>query len=283
MPRALIAVSVLLSAASLRAGAQAPDTAAPPAAPVLTPAQTELFSAATAEFGKDNFTDSLPKFKTLHAAVPGNPLFAKFGAEAAVNVGDYATATSFLQPILVVDPDDVQALAIQAHSYAQQGDSTHRDAVLAHLQTLHDAGATKLQSIVIEKDPLPNGGRAVLYYYLEPFSRFHIALMARLYDAGGKQTSRIALESDDIDQISFAKDHPTEAAAGVRIYSMDGYSEQPGANGKGATQTHSTLCPVKGCFMMGRPSYDLFRTTVLNATKSQPLSTTTGIPMTTKP
>jgi hypothetical protein len=60
--------------------------------------------------------------------------------------------------------------------------------------------------------------------YVEPQSRFHIVLMAEYYDASGRRVRRTALESDDIDQVAFRKEHPDQAAAVVRVYSMDGYS-----------------------------------------------------------
>jgi hypothetical protein len=100
-------------------------------------------------------------------------------------------------------------------------------------------------------------------------------LMAEFYDASGQRIRRTAVESDDIDQISFRKDHPDQAAAGVRMYSMDGYSETRNAQGQITGQTHSTLCPVPGCFMTGRPAYELFRSTVLGANKAAPISSTT--------
>jgi hypothetical protein len=264
--RTVLKISAMLVLCAFCVGARAQKTTGMPG---LTPEQDALFAAAQKDFFANNYKEALTKFQTLHAQVPDNAIFAKFGAEAAVNTGDYTAATALLTPVLAATPEDPQALGIQAHLFGQQHNIVARDAALAHLQKLHDDGTLKLQSVIVEKDPLPNGGEVTIIDFLEPFSRFHIALMARFYDASGKQTSRIALESDDIDQISFAKDHPKEAAAGIRIYSMDSYSERPAANGT-ITQTHGTMCPVKGCFMTGRPTYEFFREHVLKDTNDKP-------------
>ena len=130
--------------------------------------------------------------------------------------------------------------------------------------------------MIIENDSLPDGGTVRISDYIEPQSRFHIVLMAEFYDASGQRIRRIALESDDIDQVVFRKDHPDQAAAGVRIYSMDGYSDTRNAQGQITGQMHADLCPVPGCFMTGRSAYELFRRTVLGTNKAAPISSTTA-------
>ena len=102
--------------------------------------------------------------------------------------------------------------------------------------------------------------------------------MAEFFNASGQRIKRTALESDDIDQVKFSKDHPDQARAGVRIYSMDTYTEVHNAQGQLTGGTHGTLCPVPGCFLKGRPAYELFRTTVLAPAVALPISTTTQAP-----
>jgi hypothetical protein len=86
----------------------------------------------------------------------------------------------------------------------------------------------------------------------------------------------VTLESNDFDQPLWAKQHPKEAAAGMRMFSMDGYSEPiPGPNGT-ATQTHTTYG-----FFDGRPSYDTVRDKMIAVAngKGSAISSTSGIPM----
>ncbi len=257
------------------AESQESATTAAATSSTLTPEQRALFDEAGKEFNSGQFADALPKLRQLHDQVPANNTITKFTAEAAVNTGDFALASSLLGSILASDPDDPQALGIQAHLYGQQHEVEKRDAVLDHLQKLHDAHQPVPPTVIVEKDPIAGGGFVRICDYLEPWSRFHIVLLAEFYDSAGQRTHRVALESDDIDQVNFAREHPDQAATGVRIYSMDSYAETRNADGKVVGQVHGTLCPAPGCFMTGRPTYEFFREAVLNPKAPKPISTTT--------
>lgn len=274
-PRAF--ATVVLCAATilpLRLAAQQAQTAAQPGSTALTTEQQALFDSARADFQASRFSDALPKLQQLHQQLPANAFIAKFAAEAAVNTGDFASASSLLHTVLGTSPEDPQALAIQAHLYGQQHDTASRDALLDRLQKLHDSGKISLQSVIVEKDALPAGGSVNIIDFLQPWSRFHIALMAEFFDNTGHRTERIALESDDIDQVNFSRQHPEQASAGVRIYTMDSYSEKYGPDGKPTSEVHGTLCPVPGCFITGKPTYEFFREFVLKKQAAAPISTT---------
>jgi len=75
---------------------------------------------------------------------------------------------------------------------------------------------------------------------------------------------RIACESDDADQITFAKAHPAEAAAGKRSFSLDSYSASATADGK-FSQTHGTL----KFYPDGEPTYEMVRADVLKALEAR--------------
>ena len=243
-------------------------------APAMTSDQQSQFDAARKDFSAEHWADALTKFDTLHAQLPADNTITKYEAEAATNTGDLPRAIALIKPIRDANPSDVQAIAILAHAYAQARQSAERDAQLAQLQTLHDAGNRTPQSIILERDPLPKGGYVTFHYFLEPYSRFKIYVMAYLFDANGKQLQRITLESSDFDQPLFVEQHPKEAAAGQRLFSMDGYINQTAANGT-AAQTHATYG-----FFNGRPSFDTVRDKILAIAdgKAGPVSTTSGIP-----
>lgn len=240
----------------------------------LTPEQHALFDDAIRNFNANDFASALPKLGQLHEQVPQNAIIAKFTAEAAVNTGDYGLASSLLAAILRNAPDDPQALGIQAHLYGQQHDIENRDAVVAHIHQLHEGGKPAPVTVIIEKDPLPDGGTVRICDLVVPQGRFHIVLMAEFFNSSGQRVRRTALESDDIDQVRFAREHPDQAAAGVRIYSMDSYTETRNAQGQIIGSTHATLCPVAGCFMTGRPGYEHFRSTILAPNKAAPITST---------
>ncbi len=277
-----VARSLLLASIGLfglcAMNARAHQTAASATAD-LTPEQQSLFTQARTDFGAEHWAEAAKTLSELHAAVPNNVVITKFLAEAQINLGQTADALKAMQPILSAAPEDVQALAITAHAYAQAHQSAQRDAALAHLQALHDSGATKLAQVIVEKDDLPGGGFVRIFDYLQPWSQYHITLMARVFDSNGRQIRRITLESGDFDQPGFAKEHPDLAAKGERRYSIDGYSEQaPGPNGT-VTQTQALYG-----FYDGRPSYDTFRARVLEIMQKQsaPAATMTTVPQAPK-
>lgn len=98
-------------------------------------------------------------------------------------------------------------------------------------------------------------------------AQYHLRYQFNVYDASGKYVSRVALESDDIDQIDWAKQHAKEAAASGREFSLDGYSQST----KGQW-IHSLYK-----FYDGEPSYDRVCADVQKvlAGESKPAATTT--------
>jgi tetratricopeptide (TPR) repeat protein len=90
----------------------------------------------------------------------------------------------------------------------------------------------------------------------------------------------ITCESDDTDQVLFATDHPKEAAAGLRSFSLDSYTAAVAASNGTATQTHSTL----KFYPDGEPTYETVRNDVLAFLehKTDPMSTTTTNPAKTE-
>lgn len=98
-----------------------------------------------------------------------------------------------------------------------------------------------------------------IWHSLQPWGRFNVYDYARVFDSSGKLLARLTLESSEIDQSLFAQQHPDEAAKGLRIFSIDGYSEGPvNANGM-HTATHATYDMI-----VGQPNYDTIRTAFLD-------------------
>ncbi len=244
----------------------------------LTAEQTLAFRAAGESAAGGKWSDAFAKLKSIHEAAPGNTQIAKFTAEAAINSGDAAYALAIVKPLLQASPQDWQARALLARTYAETHQDAARDAELQQLTTLHasttDPQFRQQTQVIIERDPLPSG-RLDIYYSLQPWSRYNIYEMGRVYNADGKQTLRITLESSDFEQPIWAKQHPDLAAKGERMYSMDGYRDQPPATPGGqGTQTHYTFG-----FFDGRPAYNTVRDRMIAIAngKGQPMSSTSGI------
>ena len=148
---------------------------------------------------------------------------------------------------------------------------------MLRLADLHKRGITppRLTQYIIEK--IHAGDRVImLFNSLEPWGNYKIQNYARVLDNDGHLLLLVTLESGDFDQPLFAKEHPKEAAAGARSYSLDAYKDT-GVNSSGQkTQTHYTFK-----FFVGQPTYDVVRQDIIEAAtgKASPISSRTGIPV----
>ncbi len=248
----------------------------------LSSQQSTDFAQARQLFGQGKFADALTILKDLHDHHPRNAEVAKFAAEAAINTGDYTYAEATLQPIAAADPSDWQARALLARTYAQERKGPERDATLADLKKLHDNTTDQrfrqLTQFMVERVNTANFGKLEIYWSLTPYSVYRIYQFGRVINSEGKRIFLISLESNDSEQPAWAQKHPDLAAAGDRFFSLDGYRDEPRADGQPpTTQTHFTF----GFFENGRPSYDTVRQRMLDIAegRSRPLSSRTGLPI----
>jgi len=221
----------------------------------LNPQQKQQFDDAGKLFKAQNYADALVILKQLLNELPGDAMLSKFASEAALNTGDASFAVSTLKPLAQADADDWQAAGLLTRACAESGDASGRDAGMAHMLDLHNRGLTPrgMQQYLLERVKV--GDRILLIRMsLEPWGPYKVYALGQVLDAQGKIFLRATLESGDADQVFFAKEHPEEAAKGMRSFSLDGYLET-GLNPNGQrTQTHYTYK-----FFVGQPSYDTVR------------------------
>ena len=223
---------------------------------------------------------ALADFKQLIAAEPTNIVYKKYASEAALNLGDAAFVLTTLLPLERSSPDDWQLHLLLARAYAQTAsDPDHkkkRDEEVATVTRLHEADPNsqlgKLRDFLLET--VHQGDKTVQFYpALTPWGPYKVNLIARTFDASGQPGLRITLESNDLEQPAFAKQHPAEAAAGQRAYSLDGYAPDQKSPDGHTIQTHFTFA-----FFTGKPTYDDLRAKILAATSGtlKPLSSRSG-------
>jgi len=250
-----------------------------PAPLPLTVEQQTLFDAAKKDFSEHHPELALEKMKQLHIMVPENSTITGGTAETALTVGDDAYALSLLTPLVAAHPDDPLALELLARAYAQAGDATGRDKMIAAVLALHqkttDERFQRADRFLVERIKLANGYLDI-YYAVVPFSGYHIYMLGRQVGTNNALIRQITLESNDIDQIAFAKEQPGMASKGMRRFSMDTYSaSKAGPNGT-ATQTQALIG-----FMDGQPSYDDAKARMLKVANgdASPLGMRTGVPV----
>ena len=241
----------------------------------LTPQQKQQFDDASKAFSAQHYADAFATFKILLDQLPGDAVLSKFAGEASLNAGDTNFALKALKPLAEGDPDDWQAAALLTRACAESGDTACRDSGIAHMLELHRRGITPqgMQEYVVEHVKV-GGNTLVIWTSLVPWGYYKIYNFGQVAAADGKVFLRITLESNDGDQGFFAKEHPKEAAAGLRSFSLDAYRET-GLNSNGQrTQTHYTYE-----FFVGQPSYEAVREKFLKIAdgKSTPVSSRTNL------
>jgi hypothetical protein len=221
----------------------------------LTAQQRQQFDDAMNAFKAQRYADALAGYKLLLNQLPGDAVLSKFASEAALNIGDTGFALKAMKSYAQADSDDWQAVALLTRACAESGDASCRNAGIAHMLDLHGRGITPqgMQQYVVEHLKV-GGNMLVIRASLEPWGYYKVYDLGQVMDSDGKIFLRVTLESNDSDQGVFAKDHPKEAANGLRGFSLDAYRET-GLNSNGQhTQTHYTYK-----FFVGQPPYETVR------------------------
>jgi hypothetical protein len=229
LPAALAAASL---APAGRLNAQEPATRCdPPAGSLssLTRAQKKAFMESQNALIANRYADALGQLRALLAQLPqdtpAHSTMAERTAEAAIYAGEQTYAISLLKPIEARDGSDCPARTLLARAYAEQGQSTERDAEIAALNELHkqasESSAGKLDAFLLEQRTVKGGGAVTIAYFLRPAPPHNTHLLAQIFDASGTLLLHIELDSDDGDQVDFKETHPDLVAKGDRRYSLD--------------------------------------------------------------
>jgi hypothetical protein len=241
----------------------------------LSPEQKQKFDTAGQVFRAQHYPDAFGVYKQLLTELPDDPVLSKFASEAALSSRDTAYALSTIKPLVEKDPDDWQAAVLLIRACAETGDNSCRDRGIAHMQDLHNNGVipSSVRDYIVEQTQL--GGKILrIRLSLSLWGNYHVYALAQVVEKDGGIPFRAALESGDIDQPQFAKEHPDLAAKGMRRFSLDGYQET-GINSQGQrTQTHFTYK-----FFDGQPSYAEVREEFIGIAsgKTTPLSSRTNL------
>ncbi len=241
----------------------------------MTEQQKAQLADAMTAFQAHRYPEALTLFKQLLTQLPGDALLSKFAANAALNVGDTDFALKIVKPVAQADPNDWQAAALLTRACAESGDKPCRDLAMTQMLDLHRRGLTPsgMQEYQVERLKVDPGTMTIMASF-EPWGNYHISNFAQVADGEGKIFLRITVESNDGDQGFFAKEHPKEAADGLRGFSLDAYRET-GLNSSGQrTQTHYTYK-----FFVGQPSYDTVREEFIKIAngKSTPMSSRSNL------
>jgi hypothetical protein len=251
-----------------------PEPATQPSVPASD--RQRMFDKAKQDFAAEKWSEAFSEFNELHSQYPNDAKISEYLAESALNTGSTKLAISIMEPIRKASPERWQASALLARAYAESDRDAERDAEIANLKQLHDTKfapkIAQLQMFLLERRVLPNGSVRI-WYGLEPWGKSNTYLFAKIYDTQGGEIYHIALDSLDTDQALWAKTHPKEAAAGERVFFLDGFSRTQ-KNSDGSSSSTQVLL---GTFD-GKPAYHRIRDQILAiaSDRTSPIATKTS-------
>lgn len=236
-----------------------PSPAQPPSPDAKIDPSAEAKVVASIE--ARNFDDALTGAKAILTANPSSPKANKLVGVVYLDQQKSSDALQYFEKALQLSPNDPTVHGLLLQAYAESGDKTHRDQERAILRGYHSDGKhpemAQIPAYLIETIPVGTKIIQATEFY-EPSGEFHFYYRFNIFDINGHIQSFIALESDDADQPMFAQQHPKEAAAGERRFSLDGYSQN--------TDGHVTQALYT--FFNGQPSYDDVRGLVIKLVRS---------------
>lgn len=181
--------------------------------------------------------------------------------DSKIGLRDFAAAETMFKQILQHNPKAWPARANLVLTYSESErwkDFDAERAAIAKERAAHSPNIPPRTSEVIDVFSIGDQ-RYIAREFTPPDGRFHTKYNVYWFGRDGKIAGWIACESDDVDQTFFAKDHPQEAAAGQRSYSLDGYTPRVQTADGRWTQTHSTIKFYKD----GEPTYEQVRADVI--------------------
>lgn len=258
-----------------RGGPQTPLPAA--GSPTPSDAQDPISEGRDALKGKD-FATAHTLFAGFLKDHPHNAEALALDGNAFLGLKQYEDAARSYVAAIELNPGLWGAHKNLIIAYAAQGKWKEFDQERALLQDARAKGELGLSPKDYDVVEVFNVGSQeyVVRSYAELNGKFKTRYTFAHFATNGKLDYLIACESDDVDQISFAKTHPEQAAAGQRSFSLDSYSAiTVSADGKSSTQTHGTI----KFYPDGEPAYETVRADVIKAleqkTKRITSSTTT--------
>lgn len=181
---------------------------------------------AMATFRRGDYAVALAGFQEITAADPANVVAHNMVANSALRLKNYPLAIASFKRALALQPGESHSEAGLIEAYARAGMNKERDSEIGQLLQLKKEGHLPANfHFLYDAFAVGDQNVEVSEFYPDLSSGYHFRYWFDISGADGKPIRRIALESDDIDQVSFAKEHPKEAAAGQRRFSLDAYAQ----------------------------------------------------------
>ena len=210
---------------------------------------------------KDNQArEALNDFQRVLLSDPNNVAANLFASTAAVELFQGPLAVQYAEKAERLDPGNWKIHTSLVAAYSAAGMKQQRDHERALLRELHSSGepdARLATGFLVEMFPA-GANRVDAIEYFDPVGRFHTYYRFLVRQPDGKRVWEIDVQSDDLNQKSWAEAHPAAAEAGDRQFQITGQGDEGN--------------PVDYRTFSGKPDYDSIRAMVVEAMQSHPIA-----------
>jgi L-ascorbate metabolism protein UlaG (beta-lactamase superfamily) len=170
-------------------------------------------------FGAGDCGRAQTTLREIIAADPQNYAAHVLSAYCLLRQKDYAAAIGEFRRMLELRPDTPQGVLGLIEAYARSGDTAHRDAEIEHLRALMKAGNLPM-TLRFVREQFSAGDSSVVVSEYPYLTALRSRYLFDVFDAQGKLAQRLELVSREGEQAAFRQQHPREAAAGARQFSL---------------------------------------------------------------
>lgn len=219
-----------------------------------TPASAPTLDQGLASLRSGQPGPALSVFQQILAADPNNAVADLYAATAAMEQYNGPLAVQYAEKARQLDPQSWKVHTTLVAAYAAAGMKAQRDQERQILAQLHTSGAPdarQANGFLLEMFPV-GSARVDAVQYFQPVGRFHTYYRFVVHQSGAAPRE-IDVQSDELDQKSWAQAHPAQADSGERQFQLTD------ATGSADYRMFS-----------GKPDYDAIRAMVVQILAAPP-------------
>jgi tetratricopeptide (TPR) repeat protein len=187
-----------------------------------------LDDQALAELRQHHPQEALSLLQRQITADPKDATANLLAASCAIELGQPNYAVEYGERARTLDPDSWKIHTTLVTAYSIAGKTQKRDAERATLRTLHIAAkepdAARASGFLLDEFKLKQYSIDAVEYFA-PVGKYHIYYRFIVRTSTGERVWQIDVESDELNQVSWAKAHAEQAAEGQRQYQVIGESD----------------------------------------------------------
>ena len=221
-------------------------------------AESDKTEQAIADLKQNQPQKALDLLTEVLGQNPNDAAASLLAASAAIELNQPALAVTYGERARALEPSNWKVDTTLVTAYAMASKTTERDAMRASLRALHAAAkepdAKQASGFLLDRFRVKQYSVDAVEYFA-PVGKFHIYYCFFVRNDQGRRLWQISVQSDGLNQASWAKAYPQQAAEGQRQFQLTG-------EGNGVRTDYRSFS--------GSPDYDWIKSQVGEIIKAQP-------------